>query len=542
MQKRETKMLRLSIFGRFHAADALGNEIPIKSKKARALLAYLALPTGKERSREEVMALLWSDRGDEQARASLRQALSGLRKELGQGALVALRISEESIQLDPDLVVVEPAASGEVLLEGLQVNDPVFDDWLRDERLRLEESAANTSPAVAENSTGKPSILVLPFSNLSADPEQQYFSDGITEDIATELCRFGSLDVLARQSAFVLRDRAKDVHAALANLGANYVLKGSIRKAGNRVRLNGQLINSKSGKQVWAERYDRDLDDIFAIQDDLVQTIVTRLADRLETEGRERALRKPPENLAAYDYYLQGLWYDRKYDPESALAGRSVLERAVALDPTFARAYGLLAHCMMCAIWWHEPYSHSSDKVVDVARKAIELDPTDADCFAKLAVIHLDRREYREAKRFFKIALHLNPHDSYIWAHYAWYLVTMGKSEQALTYLNRMLAVDPHPPTWSWDTRAAALYGLKRYEEAKDVLESNIFPHCHILGMLAACHGQLGHKKDAAACWAKVLKIRPETSLTEVGSDIIYVNKIDEDHWTEGLLKAGLRD
>ncbi|HMB75315.1 MAG TPA: hypothetical protein VKN76_02860, partial [Kiloniellaceae bacterium] len=443
-------MLRLSLFGRFRAADALGNEIPIKSKKARALLAYLALPPGKERSREEAMALLWSERGDEQARSSLRQALSGLRKELGEGAIAALCITDETLALDPASVVVEQASPGEVLLEGLHLNDPAFDEWLRDERQRQDAGAGGGGPAVTRRPTGKPSILVLPFSNLSADPEQQYFSDGITEDISTELNRFGAVDVLARQAAFVLRDRAEDVAKSLSDLGADYLLEGSIRKAANRIRLNAQLVDCQSGKHVWAERYDRDLDEIFTIQDDLVQAIVSRLAGRLETEERERALRKPPENLAAYDYYLQGLWYDRKYDPESAVAERIALEKAVALDPTFARAYGLLAHCMMAAAWWHLPYSRSPDKIIDVARKAVELDPTDADCFAKLAVIHLDRREHREAKRYFETALHLNPHDAYIWAHYAWYLVAVGQPGQGLAYLDRALAVDPYPPTWSW--------------------------------------------------------------------------------------------
>ena len=137
-------MLRLTIFGRFRAADALGNEIPIKSRKSRALLAYLALPPGKERSREEVMALLWSDRGDEQARSSLRQALSGLRKELGEIAVGALQITDESLALDPDLVVVEPASPGDALLAGLHINDPAYDEWLRDERLRREDTAATS--------------------------------------------------------------------------------------------------------------------------------------------------------------------------------------------------------------------------------------------------------------------------------------------------------------------------------------------------------------------------------------------------------------
>jgi TolB-like protein/Flp pilus assembly protein TadD len=535
-------MLRLTLFGRFRAVDESGKEIPIKSRKARALLAYLALPPGKTRSREGVLTLLWSDRGEEQARASLRQALSGLRKELGQGALEALRIDEDSLSLDPDLVVVEPAAGGDKLLDGLQVNDPAFEEWLRDERLRLEGSAADTGPAGTANSTGKPSILVLPFNNLSADPEQQYFSDGITEDVATELCRFGSLDVLARQSAFVLRDRAEDISKTLADLGADYYLEGSLRKAGTRIRLTAQLVDVESGKQLWAERYDRDLDDIFAIQDDLVHAIVAKLAGRLETEGRERALRKPPENLAAYDCYLQGLWYDRRYDTQSALAGRRILEKAVALDPGFARAHGMLAVFMMYDSWFVKCYGHASQEVVDVARKAVELDPNDADCYAKLGIIHIDRGEHEEAQRNLETALRLNPHDSYIWAHYAWYLMTMGEPEQALAYLDRTLAVDPHPPNWHWDIRAEALYGLERYQEAIEILERKASPHYYNFGQLAACHGQLGQKKEAAACWAKLLTDSPDTKLADVGKDLAYLNKVDEERWTDGLLKAGLSD
>jgi adenylate cyclase len=535
-------LLRLNIFGTFRVVDASGKEIPVKSRKSRALLAYLALPPGKPRSREQIMALLWSDRGDQQARSSLRQALSGLRKDLGGDGLSALRITGEFLTLDPNRVVVEPASPGEVLLDGLHLNDPAFDDWLRDERLRLEDSTDHDTPAAMPGSAGEPSILVLPFSNLSADPEQQYFSDGITEDISTELNRFGTVEVLARQSAFVLRDRAEDIGKALSDLGADYTLEGSMRKVGKRIRLNAQLIDSQSGKQVWADRYDRDLDDIFAIQDELVHAIVARLAGRLETEGRERALRKPPENLAAYDYYLQGLWYDRKYDPDSAVAGRSVLEKAVALDPTFARAHGLLATFMMYAAWIEGTYKHSADLVVDIAKNAVEFDPTDADCFAKLGVIYLDRGEHEEARRNLETALHLNPHDSYIWAHYAWYLVTIGQPDGALTYLDRTLAVDPHPPNWNWDIRAEALYGLERYKEAREILERKVRPHYWNLGMLAACHGQLGDNEQAASCWEQVLKAKPDAKLTDVGADLSYVNRVDEDRWTEGLLKAGLSD
>jgi TolB-like protein len=535
-------MLRLTLWGQFSASGADGIEFVIKSKKAKALLAYLALSPRLSRSREEIMALLWSERGEAQARASLRQVLVGLRKDLGEEAMDALVVTNDAVALDPDRVTIKPASPGEELLSGFHLHDPAFEDWLRDERLRHEDAPAPEAQPSKRPLADKPSIAVLPFTNLSGDPEQEYFADGITEDLSTELSRFGSIDVLGRQSAFVLRDRSEDIGNALANLGASYMLEGSIRKAGNHIRLTAQLVDVETGKQVWAERYDRDLDDIFAIQDELVHAIVARLAGRLETEGRDRALRKPPENLAAYDYYLQGLWYDQKYDTDSAVAGRNVLEKAVAVDPTFARAYGLLASFMMYSAWLEEPYSHSPNDVLEIAKKAVELDPTDADCFAKLGIIHIDRGEHQEAKRYLETALCLNPHDSYVWSHYAWYLVTAGEPKGAIEYLDRTLAVDPYPPNWTWEIRAEALYGLERYEEAVEIFGRKAFPYYWNLAMLAACHGQLGDREEAAACWAKVLNIRPKTKLADVGADVCYVNKADADRWTEGLRKGGLSD
>jgi TolB-like protein len=292
-------MLRLTLWGQFSASGADGIEFVIKSKKAKALLAYLALSPRLSRSREEIMALLWSERGEAQARASLRQVLVGLRKDLGEEAMDALVVTNDAVALDPDRVTIKPASPGEELLSGFHLHDPAFEDWLRDERLRHEDAPAPEAQPSKRPLADKPSIAVLPFTNLSGDPEQEYFADGITEDLSTELSRFGSIDVLGRQSAFVLRDRSEDIGNALANLGASYMLEGSIRKAGNHIRLTAQLVDVETGKQVWAERYDRDLDDIFAIQDELVHAIVARLAGRLETEGRDRALRKPPENLAA---------------------------------------------------------------------------------------------------------------------------------------------------------------------------------------------------------------------------------------------------
>jgi TolB-like protein/Tfp pilus assembly protein PilF len=535
-------MLRLTLSGGFSAAGADGVELAIKSKKAKGLLAYLALSPRLSRSREEIMALLWSERGEAQARASLRQALVGLRKDLGDDAMSALIVTNDAVALDLDKVTLGAQGTGAELLAGLHIHDPAFEEWLRDERLRREDDGGAVDPVGPPGRTGKPAVAVLPFANLSADPEQQYFSDGLTEDIMTELSRFGSLDVLARQSAFVLRDRAEDIREAVRELGAQYLLEGSVRRSGNRIRLTAQLVDVATQKHIWTDRYDRELADVFAIQDDLVHAIVATLAGRMKADSRERALRKPPENLMAYDYYLQGLWFDGKYDLASMAAGRAVMEKAIALDPTFARAYGHLAHFMMMAGWFEGSSEIPSDEVLEIAKRAVELDPTDGDCFAKLGVVHVDRREPEEARQNLEAALRLNPHDSSTWSHYAWYLVTIGQAAEALEYLDRRAAVDPYLPNWHWDIRAAALYDLGRYEDAAQVLEQKANPYFFNYGQLAACHGQLGRKDEALRCWEKVLEISPEATLALISEGNCHTRQKDVDHWLEGLRKAGLSD
>jgi tetratricopeptide (TPR) repeat protein len=284
------------------------------------------------------------------------------------------------------------------------------------------------------------------------------------------------------------------------------------------------------------------LADVFAIQDELVQAIVATLVGRLEIDSRERALRKQPESLAAYDYYLQALWYDRKYDMENALVGRTLMEKAIALDPAFARAYGLLAHLMIMLGFFGELDETASDEILEIAKKAVELDPTDGDCYAKLGIAHVYRFEHEQARQNLETALSLNPHDSYTWSHYAWYLETVGEAENALAYLDRALALDPHPPNWHWDLRTETLYALGRYEEAIEILEQKPIPHFWDFGYLAACYGQLGKKEQAREFWDKTLNLYPDATLSMIGNTIGYLHQADADHWTEGLLKAGLSD
>ena len=534
-------MLTLSIFGTFQVVDALGNEIPVKSRKARALLAYLALPPGKARSREQVMALLWSDRGDQQARASLRQALSGLRKDLGEEGVSALKITDEALTLDPARVTVEPAAPGDVLLEGLHLNDPAFEEWLRDERLRLQDGGGATSQDHAPDRLGKPAIAVLPFHNLSDDPEQLYFSDGLTEDIITELSRFKSLDVVARNSTFVYRDQAVDISEIGEKVGASHLLEGSLRKSGKRIRLTAQLIDVKAGKHIWADRYDRELEDIFALQDELVQSIVSALAVRLTAADTKRSLRKPASSLAAYDLYLRAVNLDSSYNPDSVRKAKELASQAVALDPGFARAHTVLAvETFTCGWFEGAPAESYLDEALWAAAKGVELDPDDSFCTSNLAIVHLQRREFDQARHYFDRALRSNPNDTWIWADYAWFLTSVGQSEEALERLDSQENFEPYPPNWHWEIRGQVLYALKRYDEAKTSFERMSVIPFWAKGFLAACCGQLGELEAAKRYWAEALESAPPQGDPTIFMSDSYQDPADVEHWLEGLRKAAL--
>jgi TolB-like protein len=318
---------------------------------------------------------------------------------------------------------------------------------------RWTDAAADPMPGMAGAEGAlplpdKPSIAVLPFTNMSGDPEQQYFSDGITEDIITELSRFTTLEVVARNSTFVYRDQAVDVSAVGQKLGARYLLEGSLRKAGNRIRLTAQLINVKTGKHVWADRYDRELADIFAVQDELVHAIVATLAVRLTAADTERSLRKPAQNSEAYDLYLRALSLDGLYDTESAHRARDLAVQAVAVDPGFARAHAMLSGQIFTCAWFDgTPDEQYTDEALRAAAKAVELDPDDSFCTSTLGTVHLIRCDYEQARHYFEMALKSNPHDTWVWADYAWYLMAVGKSEEALERLDSKEIFEPHPPS-----------------------------------------------------------------------------------------------
>jgi TolB-like protein len=535
-------MLRLTLFGGFSAADADGVEIPLKSQKAKALLAYLALPPGKSRSREQIMALLWSERGDAQARASLRQVLTGLRKDLGEPAMMALNITDDAVSLDPDRVTVAAAGAGEELLAGIHLHDPAFEEWLRDERLRLEDTAAPGDQPAELSLPDKPSIAVLPFTNVSGDPEQEYFSDGITEDIITELSRFRSLFVIARHSSFHYKGRSPNVKEIGGELGVQYVVEGSVRKVGSRLRISAQLVEAETGNHLWAERYDRELEDVFALQDEVVQAIVAAIPGRIDEAAVRRARYKPTENLTAYDCLLRGEWYMRSdFAHRDAIA---MFEKAIEIDPQYARAHVRLAAYHGASIFSHgAPTEEATRKARSYAEQALAIDDGDSLVQGITAEVYLVCGEHDLARRHIERAIALNPNDAYV-ALYAGLVDTyLGNHSDALRWIRTGMRLDPHFPDSYREGLFDVYYMARDYEQAVRVAREWPNPPHHIYAALAAVYAQLGRVDEARDAVATYQRERPKNS--EFASLLAAHLKMcarqeDADHWLEGYRKAGL--
>ncbi len=538
-------MLRLSIFGWFRAADALGNEIPIKSRKARALLAYLALPPGKERSREEVMALLWSERGDEQARSSLRQALSGLRKELGEMSLGALQITDESLALDPDLVVVEPASPGDVLLAGLHINDPAFDEWLRDERLRSEDTAVPDSHPTEQPLFDKPSIAVLPFANLSDDPDQKHFADGITEDIVTALAKTPKLFVVDRDSTLKYKDEAYDSKHVGREQGVQYLLEGSVRRGGNRLRISAKLIEAASGHHVWAERYDRVVDDVFALQDEITREIIVALQVKLTDGERARIFARGTKNFGAWELIFQASGLMNNHDKEDTAEACRLIEKALQIDEHYALAHTYLgwAYWMEAHDGWTDTPEKSLDLALEAARRAQAIDPDNGDVHPLLAVIHVSNRDYDQAEEEIEKATSLGPNNSKAFSIAAVVANFCGNPAQAVTLMKQAMRLCPVHYAWYPGSLAEAYLLLGELDNAESACRTALAcdpDYTHAKVTLAVTLAKMGRLDEAHAAADDIVRIDPNFSIGVYMRGQTFRNDSDAVRMTDGLRMAGL--
>jgi TolB-like protein len=411
------------------------------------------------------------------------------------------------------------------------------------------EAGTRASPPLASD---KPSIAVLPFSNLSSDPAQDYFSDGITEDIITELSRFRSLLVVARHSSFAYRGKTVDTKQAGRELDVRYVAEGSVRKIGNRLRVNIQLLDAASGYNLWTERYDRELEDIFALQDEIVGKIVSALPGRLEDAGRESARRKPTSSITAYDLVLLGNERWRQLTVEGMAEARAYFRRAVAVDPQYARAHVNIAWTLVCDVFLESPAVAPLDDALREIEAALDVDSSDAWSHAVFAQLLFLRKEDDKAEIHFDRALALNPNDADVAAVFANILVYWGRWREALTWIGAAKQLNPFPPNLYHWYHALALYSGHEYEQAVRALMEARSLDRWSHGLLAACYAQMGRLGEARS-EAEVFvrehcremnangEVPPASTLDLARARAErYKNPVDREHFLDGLRKAGL--
>jgi TolB-like protein/Flp pilus assembly protein TadD len=395
----------------------------------------------------------------------------------------------------------------------------------------------------------KPSIAVLPFTNMSGDPDQEFFSDGITEDIITALSKIRWFFVIARNTTFTYKDQAIDVKRVAHELGVRYVLEGSVRKAGNRVRITAQLIDAGTGNHVWAERYDRDLSDIFALQDEMTQTIVGAIEPELSSVERERARRKPPGNLDAWSCYQRGLWHLYRFTKTDNDEAEQMFQRAAELDPDFSGAFMGLA----IVRYWNVLFGHAEsaeETLADAftaARTAISLDDKDAMAHWALGRVYTQMGESEAAVAELETTLAINPSFAHAYYSLGWALLLAGRVEEALLHIDQALRLNPHDPSlWTFLTgRAMALQFLGRsVEAADDARRAARHPSANFLApaALASTLGHLGEIDEARAALEQAYRLRPDFSVSLMGRLFNFRNETVRGCFLDGLRKAGLPD
>lgn len=410
--------------------------------------------------------------------------------------------------------------------------------------------ALPVSPVGAESD--KPTLAVLPLSNLSGDPGQDYFSDGITEDIITELSRFRSLFVVARHASFSYRGKMADTQQVGRELGVRYVVEGSMRKIGNRVRVTVRLLDAASGYNLWTERYDRELDDIFALQDEVVGAIVSALPGRLEDAGRDLAKRKQTTSITAYDLVLLGNERWRQLTVKSLAEAREYFQSAVALDPQYARAHVNIAWTLVCDVFLESPATATLDDAFREIETAFEIDDSDAWSHGVFAQLLFLRREDAKAEIHFNRALTLNPNDADVAAVFANILVYWGRWREALTWIGAAKRLNPFPPNLYHWYHALALYSGNEYERAIKVLMEVRSLDRWSHGLLAACYAQMDRLDEARSEAEAFIRERyrelqqngeePPANTLELARARAERYRIpaDREHFLSGLRKAGL--
>jgi TolB-like protein/Tfp pilus assembly protein PilF len=397
-------------------------------------------------------------------------------------------------------------------------------------------------------SADKPSIAVLPFTNMSGDPEQEYFSDGMVEEIITALSRMRSLFVVARNSSFYYKGRPISMKQVGRELGVRYVLEGSVRKAANRLRITGQLIDTETGAHLWADRFDGDMEDIFDLQDQVTAKVVGAIAPKLDEAEIERIRSKPTESFDAYDYFLRGMAGLHKWSREGNDEALAHFYRAIELDPNYAAAHGLAARTYLQrnAGGWVTDRAREVAEASRLARRAVELGHDDAVAlatagFALAALI----RDIEDGDAFIDAALGLNPNLAWAWLYSGWVKAQMGDVDRAIERIARAKRLSPHDPQdLSIQTAMSfAHFIAERYGEALACAQSavRIRSNFQIANCLAAASAALaGRPDEARKAMERVREVNPNLRLADVGTIVTIHRPEDIARWADALRQAGL--
>jgi len=404
------------------------------------------------------------------------------------------------------------------------------------------------APKPALTLPDKPSIAVLPFQNMSGDPEQDYFADGIVEEIITALSRLRWLFVIARNSSFTYKGRAVDVKQVGRELGVRYVLEGSLRKAGNRIRVTGQLIDTATGAHLWADRFEGGLQDIFDLQDQVTSSVIGAIAPKLEQAEIARSKRKPTESLDAYDYYLRGLSAVHRWTREANDEALKLFKRATELDPEFASAYGMAARCysQRRVSGWVVDREHEIAEAVRLARRAAELGRDDpvALSTAGIALTYVAAK-IDEGGALIDRALALDPNFAWAWLFGAWVKVWLGDAATAIDWATRAMRLSPHDPQMFMmrTVIASAHFTAGRFDEALSWAETALREKPNLVVLLcttAASAALAGQSSKAQSIMARLREVDPSLSLAEFKE--VFNNARPEElaKWVEGIRLAGL--
>ena len=416
-------------------------------------------------------------------------------------------------------------------------------DPVRAHRVRPEGAAAPAAGEADLPLPDKPSIAVLPFNNMSGDAEQEYFADGITEDIITELSRISGMLVIARNSTFVYKKQAVDVKEVARRLGVRHVLEGSVRKSGSRVRISAQLIDATTGGHCWAERFDRGLEDIFAVQDEVTQRIVAELKVKLTPAERSARAPRGKVNPEAYDYMMRARACVMLFTPEAANEARGLIQRALEIDPGFATAYALLAllHSTEYVNGWTQAPDHVAQGMT-FARKALELDAEDPVAHQAMAVIALWQKDYRAAERAARRAIELAPSYSGGFISVGQVLDFTGRHEAAIEAFEQALRLDPGNDLILHLIGRAQL-GMGRHAEAEQSFKRRLIrsPRSDMTrAYLASLYGATGRPDEARALWAELMEINPKFSVEYLRRVLPYKDPAWFESFAGGLQRAGL--